>query len=150
MNSSFKRTYMVITLLICTFAFGTAASAQCKAPAKEAIKKLSPYNYNGSVNNTTVVLGEPSVIKLSFYKGLNYKLQLAAEAAVGEIRFRITDEDGKEICDNQNDKAMSYEFYSNASQELTIEVRTVDKAKQGCVAVVVGMQMPKSNALRNL
>lgn len=148
MNVSFKRIYMLVAVL-CVLAAGSA-SAQCKAPARDAIKKLAPYTHNGTVNSTTVVLGEPSVIKLSFYKGLNYKLQLAAEAAAGDVQFRIIDEDGKEVYNSQSDKAMSYEFYSNASQELSIEVRTADKTRQGCVAVVVGMQVPKSNSIRNL
>jgi len=149
MNVSFKNIQVMIALLL-TFAFAGNAAAQCKAPAKDAIKKLAPYSHNGVVNTTTVVLGEPSTLKLSFYKGLNYKLQLAAEAAAGDVQFRVIDEDGKEIYNSSSDKSNSFEFYSNSSQELSVEVRTTDKSKQGCVAIVVGMQMPKSNSMRNL
>ncbi len=127
-------TKRVIALFILTISV-LSASAQCKNVAKEAIKKLAPYTHTGEVNTMTLVLGEPSSVHLSFYKGLNYKIQVGTESQLGNVKTGKSD---------------SFEFYSNSSQELVIEIVSDDKAKQGCAVLVVGMQAPKSNSIRNL
>ncbi|MCW3084396.1 MAG: hypothetical protein JWP12_1762 [Bacteroidetes bacterium] len=145
----FNKTKRVIALFILTISV-LSASAQCKNVAKEAIRKLAPYTHTGGVSTTTLVLGEPSQVHLSFYKGLNYKIQVSTESQLGTVNFRIVDEDNVEIYNSKTGKSDSFEFYSNSSQELVLEIVSDDKAKQGCAVVVVGMQVPKSNSIRNL
>lgn len=145
----FKKNKAAIALLF-SILFAGSAAAQCKAPARESIKKLAPYAHNGEVNSVTLILGEPSPVHLSFYKGLNYKIQVSAEQQLGDISIRITDEDNNEVYNNKNDRSNAFEFYSNSSQELVVEISSTDKTKQGCAAIVVGIQSPKSNSIRNL
>jgi hypothetical protein len=133
-------------------AVSTSGFAQCKSIVKEGIKKLTPYTHNGQVNNATIKAGKSAEIHLSFYKGLYYKLQISSEQSLGKISFRVLDENKKEVYNNSTDEqADSWSFYSNSSQELVIELTPTDKSEKGCVAVLVGMQVPKrSNPIRNL
>lgn len=139
-----------ITLFVFLFSF-TVINAQCKSAVKDGIKKLAPYTHNGQINNVTVILGEPSEIHLSFYKGLNYKFQIGSEDALGKVTFRVLDENKTEIYNSaKSANPTAWVFYSNSSQNLIIEIYPVDKEKQGCAYLVVGMQEPKNTAIRNL
>lgn len=150
MNVSLKNIKSLLVLFaLCFIASGTV-SAQCGLVVKQGIKKLAPYTHNGQVNNATLVLGEPSQIHLAFYKGLNYKLQFCSDPAVGVINFRVLDENNQEVFSGSSNNESSWEFFSNSSQELVVEITSADKNKSGCAAVVVGIQAPKTNAIRNL
>jgi hypothetical protein len=153
MNLIFKRIKLLTAICVLVFTFAKSGYGQCSGPVKDGIKKLTPYTHNGQVNNVTLVLGSPSEIHLSFYKGLYYKLQICSDPAAGKVNFRVIDESNNEVFNSKNEKeARSWEFFSNSSQELVVELITDDAAKQGCAAVVVGMQAPKTNknAIRDL
>lgn len=149
-----NNTKVLIVIFVSVFAFATSGKAQCTGVVKDGIKKLAPYTHNGQVNNLTLVLGQPSTIHLSFYKGLSYKLQICAQPSAGKVHFRIIDDNNVEVFNSKNESSKdsnSWEFFSNSSQELVVELVTEDENKQGCAAVVVGMQAPKSsNKVRNL
>ena len=140
-----------MSLFLLALAFNTAALAQCKTEIKEGIKKLEPYTHNGQINNT-VLSGKPAEFHLSFYKGLRYKLQIVSEAALGPVQFKIYNEDKEEVYDSNETKEDFWDFLSTSSQELTVEVSSVDKSKKGCIAVLVGMKSTKvtSNPIRDL
>ena len=143
---SLKKIRISIALLVLLFAINTSANAQCKSEVKEGIKKLEPYTHNGQINNMTITGGTPVEVHLSFYKGLRYKLQIAAEPALGPVQFKIYDSND----DKENPNA--WDFMSTSSQELTIKIASTDKSKKGCVAVLVGMKSTKvvSNPVRDL
>ncbi|MGB3946553.1 MAG: hypothetical protein WBM13_01095 [Bacteroidia bacterium] len=147
-----KKRNSIILIAILSIASQYNAIAQCKSIVKEGIQKLSPYTHNGQVNNVTLKEGKTAKLHLSFYKGLNYKLQISAEESLGKINFRVLDENQKEVYNSSTaEKPVDFwNFYSNSSQELIIEL-TSSAPKKGCAAVIVGMQVPKkSNPIRNL
>lgn len=149
MNLSFKK--ITSSLFILTALLVSSASAQCTAVVKEGINKLTVYTNTGQTNNATIQSGNKVEMHLAFYKGLNYKLQFGADKALGQCTFRIVDANGTELYKYDSASQADYfTFFSNSSQELTIEVSSQDNTKKGCVAVVVGMQQPKSNSIRNL
>lgn len=154
MKLSYKKTKIIFAVFFLTFVVSQTIVAQCGSAVKQGIKKLAPYTHNGQVNNVTLVLGEPSEVHLSFYKGLYYKLQICSEAAVGKVNFRVLDENNTELYNSANaaNQADFWEFFSNSTQELVIQISSADKSKQGCAAIVVGMQIPKANnnSIRNL
>ncbi len=152
MRLSLKRAGISIFVLILSFVISTSAVAQCKSVVKDGIKKLTPYTHNGQINNVTVKEGKSAEIHLSFYKGLYYKLQICSEESLGKVNFRVLDENKKEVYNSNTDsKADFWNFYSNSSQDLIVEVIPSEKNKKGCIAVLVGMQVPKSNnPIRNL
>lgn len=132
--------------------FSTNLSAQCNSVVKEGIKKIAPYTYNNQVNNAKIQAGKSAIFHLSFYRGVNYKLNVGSEQGVGTVNYRILDENGKEVFDSsKNNNTDTYSFYSNSSQELTVEIKATDASKAGCVAVVIGMQVPQAtNSGRDL
>lgn len=155
MKLIFDQAKVLIIIFVSVFAFAKSGKSQCTGVVKDGIKKLAPYTHNGQVNNVTLVLGQPSTIHLSFYKGLSYKLQVCSQSSAGKVHFRIIDDNNVEVFNSRNESskdARSWEFFSNSSQELVVELVTEDENKQGCAAIVVGMQAPKSgnNKLRDL
>ncbi|MGZ4053453.1 MAG: hypothetical protein ACXVPU_02970 [Bacteroidia bacterium] len=151
MNLSLKKIKTGFYLFVLAAFFAGNVSAQCASVVKDGIKKLTVYSNTGQTNNATIQSGNKVEMHLDFYKGLNYKLQFAVDKALGQCTFRILDANGTELYkyDNSN-QADYFTFFSNSSQELTIEISAQDATKKGCVAVVVGMQQPKSNSIRNL
>lgn len=145
-----KITKQIISVCILCLAFHFGAVAQCKSVVKDGIQKLSPYQHNGQVNNVTIKDGKTAEIHLSFYKGLYYKLQISSDKSLGKVNFRVLDENKKEVYNSSTDQSESWNFYSNSSQELVVEL-IPSEPKKGCAAVLVGMQIPKkSNPIRNL
>lgn len=152
MNRSVKNISFVFTLCLMTFGW-VNTQAQCSSVSKEAIKKLTVYSHTGQTNSASISSGNKVEMHLSFYKGLNYKLQFGADASLGAYSFRILDENKKELYKYVGSNQADYfTFFSNSSQELIIEITGNDNTKKGCVAVAVGMQAPKSgnNKIRNL
>lgn len=151
MKLSFKTFFSTASLIVFFSSSPFSAIAQCKSALKEGIKKLSPYTHTGQINTVTLILDEPSEIHLSFYKGLNYKFQIGAEEVLGKVTFRVLDEYKTEIYNSATStNPTSWVFYSNSTQNLIIEIYAVEKGKQGCAYLVVGMQQPKSTTIRTL
>lgn len=154
MKLSLKKIRIVITTFIICFTISNSGIAQCRSIVKVGIQKLLPYTHNGQINNVTIKDGKPTEIHLSFYKGLYYKLQICSEKSVGKVNFRVLDESNTEVYNSatSGENADFWNFYSNSSQDLVIELKPAEPtAKGGCVAVLVGMQIPKSNnPIRNL
>ena len=151
MKLSTQNIKSILAVLVLTLAFTVSTNAQCTTVAKEGIKKLAPFTHNGKLNTVTVILDEPSEIHLSVYRGLNYKFQIGSEAALGKVTFRILDEQKTEIYNSATSKdPLSWIFFSNSSQNLIVEIYPAEKGKQGCAFLVVGIQQPKTNAVRTL
>ena len=153
MKLSLNKARILISVCVLSFAISTSGIAQCKSIVKAGIVKLTPYTHNGQINNVTIADGKPAEIHLSFYKGLYYKLQISSEKSVGKVSFRVLDEDNTEVYNSTTagENSDFWNFYSNSSQELVVEVKPSETSSEGCVAVLVGMQIPKSNnPIRNL
>ena len=151
MKLSTQNIKSILAVLVLTLAFTVSTNAQCTTVAKEGIKKLAPFTHNGKLNTVTVILDEPSEIHLSVYRGLNYKFQIGSEDALGKVTFRILDEQKTEIYNSATSKdPLSWIFFSNSSQNLIVEIYPAEKGKQGCAFLVVGIQQPKTNAVRTL
>ena len=145
-----KKIKLIIALFIAA-ATSINLHAQCSSVVKEAIGKLTVYGSTGQTNSATIEKGNKVEMHLSFYKGVNYKLQFGADKSLGQYNFRIVDESGKELYKYDGNGADYFTFFSNSSQELIVEMSAADTSKKGCVAVAVGMQAPKkSNSIRNL
>lgn len=151
MKISMKNIKSIVALIVLCFTITLTVNAQCSTVAKAGIKKLAPYTHNGAVNNVTVILDEPSEIHIAVYRGLNYKFQIGSEDALGKVTFRVLDEYKTEIYNSTTaTDPLSWIFFSNSSQNLIIEIYPVEKSKQGCAFLVVGIQQPKNNSVRSL
>jgi hypothetical protein len=137
-------------ILIVLILLNNAVYAQCTAAVREGINKLDPYSFNGQTNIVTVKSGKAAEMRLVFYKGYNYKVQISSETGFSEkVSFKIVDESGSEIfnSDANGKKADFFTFYSNSTQELKIILTSTENSKERhCVAILVGTQLPKNNS----
>ena len=121
---------------------------QCKSIVTGGINKLDEFTFNGKVNLLTLNPDKHSTLKLTFYKGFYYKIQLNYEFVFnGNISFKVFDEKHHELFNSSEKgdfKIDSFVFYSNTSQNLTVEVNTKGTLALHCLAVLVGIQPPKS------
>lgn len=134
-----------IGVLVIVTAFNLTGSAQCKGIVKANLAKLSPYTHNGQQNSASLPEGGVADFKISCYKGLTYRLALAFEEKLGNVTFRVLDEDNNEVYNSANNEG-SWDFNVDSSQELTVEVNVplAQKNLRGCVALLVGFREPKS------
>jgi hypothetical protein len=149
MKTSFSK---ILIAVFISAAFINSSAAQCSSVVKEALGKLTVYASSGQTNSATIEKGNKVEMHLSFYKGVNYKLQFGADKSLGQYSFRILDENKNELYKYDGSNGADYfTFFSNSSQELIVEMTAADNTKKGCVGVAVGMQVPKkSNSIRNL
>ncbi len=141
--------YSALLTIFFALGFNSVAQAQCKEAVKEGINKLDPYSFNGQTNIVKVKEGKPADIRLVFYKGYNYKVQINTEQLFAEkVSFKIVDESNNEIfnSDANGKKSDAFTFHSNSTQELKVIITSTEKGKERhCVAVLIGSQLPKSN-----
>lgn len=145
-----KNKLYIVSSLLLSFCLSTSLFAQCGSVVKAGIKKLAPYTYNDQINSVKLEAGQPANFHLSFYKGVSYKIQLATGSDLGKVNFRVLDENNTEVYNSSKDNSDNWSFFSNSTQELVIELLPQDKTAKGCAAIVIGMQVAKSNSIRDL
>ena len=145
-----KSTKIILALFVLIFSFSFGGYSQCKSQFKAGILTISPYKHNGQVNNAKLAAGQSSQFQISVYRGLSYRFLVVSD--LSNVQFKVYDENKNEIYSNMPNNTGTWEFTSNSTQELIVEIVAVDKSKSGCVGLVVGMQEPKTynNPIRNL
>jgi len=135
----------IIGLLVLISAFNFTLSAQCKNLVKQNMPKLSPFTHNGQLNSATLPEGGVADFKITCYKGLTYRLAVAFEEVLGNVTFRVLDEEKNEVF-NSTSNGSTWDFNVDSSQELTVEITVplAPKNLRGCVALLVGFKEPKS------
>ena len=146
-------TKKITSLLILLSAFNLSISAQCKSLVKKNMPKLSPFTHNGQLNSTALPEGGVADFKITCYKGLTYRLAVAADESLGKVIFKVLDEDNNEVYNSsENSNSGSWDFNVGSSQELTVEISVplASKSVKGCVALLVGFKEPKSSGSSSL
>jgi hypothetical protein len=137
----------IVALTVIAFFYSLlAVNAQCQLAVNDGINRLSPFSFNGQINNLSVKAGKQAEVHLAFYKGYTYKIQLVAEKEnEPRVSFKVLDQNKKEIFNsNSGVQTDSWTFYSNTAQELIVVVTTTEKSKH-CAVILVGVQVPKNN-----
>ncbi|MBN2669251.1 MAG: hypothetical protein JXR60_08475 [Bacteroidales bacterium] len=140
--------YFLPLLLTAVLSFGVASSvnAQCKNfTKKECIPTLKPYTYNGQYNNAVLAEGDVAELLLTFHKDQKYRVSVCSEEIIGNVNFKIFDTKHQLIFDqSQNSDQSFWDFVSNATQQLIIQVTVPveipknEVVKTGCVTILVG------------
>lgn len=136
----------IIGVLILIGILNFTMSAQCKNLVKQNIPKLSPFTHNGQLNSATLPEGGVADFKITCYKGLTYRLALAFDVVLGNVTFRVLDEDNNEVFNSTSTSGTTWDFNVDSSQEFTVEISVplAPKNLRGCVALLVGFKEPKS------
>lgn len=143
-NSSLKLLLFFIALNI-----PIALMGQCKSfSKKQCIPSLLPYNHNGQLNNITLMPGEKAELLMTFYTGQDYRLMVCGHPILGDITFKVSDKDKKEIYNNKSGEPSSiWDFKVASTQQLILEVEVPESdsktkmMESGCVSVLVGFKL---------
>ncbi len=122
--------------------------AQCKRfTKKKCLSKLPPYTYNGQLNSAILSQGDVADLKLTFYPEQKYRVFVCADEGLGNIEFKLINEDGNVIYDNENTDYLPYwDFSTNEAIELTLRIiippapSDALTVKDGCVSILVGFK----------
>lgn len=122
------------------------SSAQCKSfTKKDCMPKLEPYIYNGQLNSAILNEGDVAELVLTFYGGQDYRIAVCSESEIGNVEFKLLDNERNPIFDNTElEYAEYWDFKCNSTQQIIVEVvvpesETIEDAvKSGCVSILVG------------
>lgn len=145
MNNS----YLKLLLLFLVLNAPVLLFGQCKSFSKKnCIPSLLPYNHNGQLNNITLMPGESAELLMTFYSGQDYRLMVCGHPILGEINFKVSDKDKKEIYNSKNAKSSSiWDFKVASTQQLILEIEVPESESKtkimeiGCVSVLVGFKL---------
>lgn len=126
---------------------GTAASAQCRAFAKnKCVPELAPYKFNESFNAAQLAPGEEAEVNLTFYSGQEYRVMVCSHPILGEVNWKLVDANNKVIFESLADEPKHhFELKAASTTQMRVVVWVPTKGKSdmvhvGCVAILVGFK----------
>jgi len=136
-----------LILLISLFAISSGFS-QCKGfTKKECVPQIKPFTYNGQLNMAVLNPGDVAELVVTFYKGQDYRLFVCSQENLGKIEFKLLDSERNTLFYNKDHDFVNYwDFHSNATQQLIVQVRVpqveeeVAVAASGCVSILIGFK----------
>lgn len=143
MNKIIKATLLIFYLL----ALPNILLAQCNEyTKKECIPALTPYTFNGQLNNAVLSTGETAELQLTFYKDQEYRILVDGEDNLGEIQFQLFDTDYNLLYDNsEEDHTNVWDFMVESTDDFILRVlipknKENEKVESGCVSILVGFR----------
>lgn len=136
-----------IFLVAMIMVVGTAFS-QCKGfTKKECVPQIKPFTYNGQLNMAVLNPGDVAELVVTFYKGQDYRLYVCSQENLGKLEFKLLDSERNTLFYNKDHDFVNYwDFHSNATQQLIVQVRVpsveeeVVVAASGCVSILIGFK----------
>jgi hypothetical protein len=137
----------IIFILIAGF-LSYSAYSQCKGfTKKECVPQIKPFTYNGQLNMAVLSPGDVAELVVTFYKGQDYRLFVCSQDNLGKVEFKLLDSERNTIFYNKDHDYVNYwDFHSNATQQLIVQVRVppldedVAVAPTGCVSILIGFK----------
>lgn len=140
------RKTLSICFLIVALSISVEGNAQCKHMAKQTIKSLTPFRFNGQLSSMILSEGESVELNIVFTGGKKYRVLTQGGRGIGKLALKIYDRNHKLVFDNtEHEMAQMWDFDNQVTQKFTIEIRFPmsdegynDVTGRGCVALVVG------------
>nr|WP_320117648.1 hypothetical protein [uncultured Marinifilum sp.] len=134
-------------LLLFIFCLPEYIFAQCNEyTKKECIPLLSPYTFNGQLNNTVLSQGETAELQLTFYKDQEYRILVKGEDNLDKLQFQLYDTDYNLLYDNADEDFIElWDFMVESTDDFIIRIlvpENINKTKleSGCVSILVGFR----------
>jgi len=142
------RTKVVKTVLAgCFLLLASSLSAQCRSFAKnKCVPELAPYKFNESFNAAQLAPGEEAEVNLTFFSGQEYRVMVCAHPILGEVNWKLVDQNNKTIFESLADEPKRY---FDLKAETTVPMKVVvwvpgtgkgDMVHVGCVAILMGFK----------
>jgi hypothetical protein len=145
-----KKTYFAKAIIsACIIALPSAPGiAQCNTfVKKKCMPKISPFQQNGQMNTSTLSSGQKTTLNLTFYSGQDYRILVCGEPVLGDLTFKIFDQQHKEVFDSKkNDSPDFWDFKVKNTQQFIVEVQVPESESvssvlpTGCVSIIVGFK----------
>ena len=140
----------VLFFFILSFQF-SVVQAQCNSfVKKKCIPQLKPYTINGQMNTSNLSAGQGAELVITLYEGQNYRILVCAEEVLGEVSFKLLDNEHTTLVDTKETAHPSYWDFNVKSTQLFIVEVDVPVANppnklipNGCVSVLVGFKNDK-------
>lgn len=135
-----------IIIVASFFVLPLLGHAQCNEyTKKECIPHLTPYTYNGQLNNAVLSEGEVAELQLTFYKDQEYRILVKGEEQLRDIQFQLYDTDHNLLYDNADeDYTGVWDFMVESTDDFIIRViipdNKDDELESGCVSILVGFR----------
>lgn len=125
----------------------STAQAQCKSFAKnKCVPGLAPYKFNETFNGAQLSPGDEAEVALTFYSGQEYRVMVCAQAILGEVNWKLVDENNKIVFESLADEPKHhFDLKAAGTTQLRCVVWVPARAKTeyvhlGCVAIMVGFK----------
>lgn len=142
-----EKTIKTILLIFYLLALPTILLAQCNEyTKKECIPQLTPYTFNGQLNNAVLSEGETAELQLTFYKDQEYRILVEGEDNLGKIQFQLFDTDYNLLYDNsEEDLTNLWDFMVESTDDFVIRVlipenKQKERIESGCVSILIGFR----------
>jgi len=140
--------FKLLSVIVLSMFVNLQSSAQCKGGLDfEEVKKLQPYIYNGQLNRVSMSEGDVAELILTFYRGQDYRIYIYSNNHLEKINFKLYDMERNVLFDSrEHDYSMMWDFTSNSTQQLRVEVSVPfsatdnDIVQSGCVAILIGFK----------
>lgn len=136
-----------MALLLFLFTAHSGVKAQCNEfTKKECLPKLSPYTFNGQMNNAVLNQGETAELQLTFYQNQEYRILVTGEENLGQLQFQLLDTDYNILYDSKDEGYVSFwDFMVEDTDDFIIRVLVPDsehenQIESGCVSIVIGFR----------
>jgi hypothetical protein len=142
-----RTTIKTILLIFYLSALPPILLAQCNEyTKKECIPQLSPYTFNGQLNNAVLSEGETAELQLTFYKDQEYRILVEGEDSLGKIQFQLFDTDYNLLYDNsEEDHSNLWDFMVESTDDFVIRILIPEdlqkeSVESGCVSILIGFR----------
>jgi hypothetical protein len=129
------------------FAVFFQAPAQCNLYGKtKCLPRLKPYLNTEQLYNATLLPGDRTRLRMTFYYGDEYRIIICGQEALGKMQLNLVDKDNNVLFTSTGYGTLQWDFNVQNTQDLTLEIMTAPSAKEetfeksGCVSIVVGFK----------
>lgn len=143
----YRSIFAKATFLVGAVVVSLAAQAQCRSFAKnKCVPELAPYKFNESFNGAQLAPGEEAEVNLTFYSGQEYRVMVCAHPILGEVNWKLVDENNKIIFESLADEPKHhFDLKAAGTVPMKVVVWVPNKGSGsmvhvGCVAIMVGFK----------
>jgi hypothetical protein len=123
----------------------TLAFSQCRRFTKvKCIPALGEYIPNDNFNSAVLIPGDEAELNMTFYAGQDYRVMVCAEEILGDLSYKILNDDGENVFDSENSDDNYLDFSVANTQQLKMILKVPPRENpnqlihEGCATVMVG------------
>ncbi|NNC83155.1 MAG: hypothetical protein HKN79_06225 [Flavobacteriales bacterium] len=137
-----KKNLMIILLAVM---LPSLAFSQCRRFTKvKCLPALGEYIPNDNFNSAVLIPGDEAELTMTFYAGQDYRVMVCAEEILGDLSYKIVNDDGESVFDSESTDTDHLDFSVANTQQLHMILKVPPRENpnqlihEGCATVLVG------------